>query len=102
MDNLRNYYFKQKHIYILFHTCLIIIRCIGLLMFGSILLFVVLFSYLTNGQDGWIDAFKQVSQVVQIVVPIVVILWIGIKTIDVMLRKKLLKIKMEAQVLDEI
>ena len=104
MDNaaLRNYYFKQKHTYIFFHTFLIIFRCIGLLMFGSILMFVILFSYLTTGQDGWIDAFYVVSDIVQIVVPIVLVFWISFKVIDSLLKKKLYKIKMEAGVLDEI
>ena len=71
-------------------------------MFGSILLFVILFSYLTTGDDAWIDAFYAVSKVVKIVVPIVVSLWIASKVIVVILRKKLLKIKEEAGVLDEI
>ena len=100
--DLRNYYFSQKHKYVFFHTFLIVFRCIGLLMFGSILLFVILFSSLTNGNDGWIDAFYAVSKVVRIVVPIVVSLWIASKVIVVILRKKLLKIKEEAGVLDEI
>ena len=102
MDNLRNYYFSQKHKYVFFHTFLIVFRCIGCLMFGSILIFVILFSYLTNGQDGWIGAFYKVSNVVQIVVPIVTLLWIASKVIVVLMRKKLLKIKREANVLDEI
>lgn len=100
--DLRNYYFSQKHKYVFFHTFLIVFRCIGLLMFGSILMFVILFSYLTNGNDGWIDAFYAVSKVVRVVVPIVLILWIASKVVVVLLRKKLLKIKEQAGVLDEI
>ena len=49
-QDLRNEYFSKKNTYMIFHAILTVLRCIGLLLIVAIIIFVSLYSTISNGQ----------------------------------------------------
>ena len=102
MDNLRSKYFNLKSKYQLCHTFLIVFRCMALLLFLSIVIFVVMYSIYANGQPSWEKTYDDLSTIATVLVPVVAAFWIISKIVVVVIKRKLLVLKWKAEIIDEI
>lgn len=101
-QDLRNEYFSKKNTYMIFHAILTVLRCIGLLLIVAIIIFVSLYSTISNGQTEWKNTFDSLSEIARIIVPTELSLWIICKIIVVVLKRKLQRLKWKAEIVDEI
>lgn len=102
MDNLRSKYFQLKSKYQLINTFLIVLRCMELLLFIAIVIFVVMYSMYANGQSSWENVYDKLSNLSKVLVPVVISFWVVFEIVVAIIKRKLLALKWKAEIIDEI